>query len=152
MIAKYKRLVKYEARLVIWEIILAGIATIILSLIASNLLKALNYELVMQSYVALNSGIVIAIFIALFHGTNKNIEIFKQFRNASRQVYVIFLINSVIVCFVSVLVHNISLKPEIVVLDNQIGFNIFALSIASIVTLKNIYLIYRLLQINFRTP
>lgn len=152
MASNRKHRIRYEVRLVFWEVLIASLIGTFLAFTVQNSLMGLNFDAVMQSLVALNSGIIIALFVALFHGTNRNVEIFKQFRNATRQVYLVFLMNSVLVCLMSVFVHNISLKPEIAVLPNQMTFNLIASSIAIVVTAKNIHLIYRLLQINLRTP
>jgi Na+/H+-dicarboxylate symporter len=150
MDTEHKGHIKYVIGLILKELLVAAVLGIILSIFAREYLTGINYEGLLQALVALNSGIIIAMFVALFHSPNKNIESFKKFTRAAKQVYLIFLVNSAIACISVMLINNID-SIQSAELPNQIVFNIFAALAAAVATAKNVHLVYRLLQINFRT-
>lgn|GEM_PF-3084577 len=112
---------------------------------------SLNYESLIDSMIALNSGIIIALFVALFQGDEKNMQNFKKFKRASKQLYLVFLVNSLITCLASLVVNNVIesyiFKPG----DWTLFVTIFGAAIATVLCIVNLWLVYKLLNINYRT-
>jgi len=138
---------RYVVKLLIIELLLAATFGSLLLWLLNQHLQHLNYELLLNSLVSLNAGIIIAMFVALFHSENKNIENFRKFQRAAKQVYLIFLLNSAITCFSAIFITNITTET----IQNQLSFNVYATLVALMATAKNVHLVYNLLQINFRT-
>ena len=139
----------YVVKLVVSEVFVAAAIATVLTFTMWKVLVNLNYEALLTSLVSLNAGIIIAMFVALFHSENKNIGNFKKFHRAAKQVYLIFLVNSAIACLMTLFISNAGADQQ--ALQYQTTFNITAGLIAVVVTLKNVNFVYKLLQINFRT-
>ncbi len=142
---------RYVSWLVAKEIGLAIILAFSIWYFLGKWIYTFNYESLVSSMVALNSGIIIALFVALFQGGEENIQNFKKFKTASKQLYLIFLVNSVIVCFVSLFVSNAvdsySFKPW----DWTVFATILGAITATIPSIVNVRFVYKLLRINYRT-
>lgn len=141
---------RYVVKLFVKELVVGLILGGLFAYFLRTQLEFVNFELYIQALVALNSGIIIAMFVALFHSTNENIANFKKFSTAAKQVYLIFLINSIVVCFISLFMNNIDNDTPHSVVSISMTSNLLAGFIAGAASGVNVYLVYKLLQINFR--
>lgn len=137
---------RYEYKVFGLEFLLISVLTVIVFLgnPNSSLNDYINVPGLATSLVALNSGITIAIFLALFHSDNKNVENFRKFKTAAKQAYKIFLINAVLVCLSTVLIQE-ELSSQL-----SVNLGLTGLSIALTGTLVNIWHIFDLVSIMFR--
>lgn len=142
---------KYVSKLLLKEVGVAIILGVAVWYFLGRWIYTFNFEALVGSMVALNSGIIIALFVALFQGDEENIQNFKKFKTASKQLYLIFLINSVLVCFVSLLVTNPSEDYLFHTNDTGLLTTLIGASIATIPSLVNVRFVYKLLRINYRT-
>lgn len=76
---------------------------------------------------------------------------FKKFKRASKQLYLVFLVNSLITCLASLVVNNVIesyiFKPG----DWTLFVTILGAAIATVLCIVNLWLVYKLLNINYRT-
>ena len=137
---------RYEYKVFGLEFLLISVLTVVVFLVNPNssLNDYINVPGLATSLVALNSGITIAIFLALFHSDNKNVENFRKFKTAAKQAYKIFLINAVLVCLSTVLIQE-ELSSQL-----SINLGLTGLVIALTGTLVNIWHIFDLVTIMFR--
>lgn len=142
---------RYVSWLVAKEIGLAIVLAFVTWYFLGRWMHAFNYEGLVSSMVALNSGIIIALFVALFQGGEENIQNFKKFKTASKQLYLIFLVNSVIVCFVSLFVSNMVDSYIFQQWDWALFVTILGAITATIPSVVNVQFVYKLLRINYRT-
>lgn len=142
---------RYVTKLLLKEVGIAVVVGAVVWYLVGRWVHTFNYEALVGSMVALNSGIIIALFVALFQGDEENIQNFKKFKTASKQLYLIFLINSLLVCFSSLLVSN---TPDSYVFQNYdwaLLVTIIGATIAAVPSLVNVRFVYKLLRINYRT-
>lgn len=137
---------RYEYKVFGLEVLLIAVLSVIIFLVSpsQSLNDYVNIPGLATSLVALNSGITIAIFLALFHSDDKNVENFRKFKTASKQAYKIFLVNAVLVCLSTAVIQE--------ELNSQIALNLglAGLTVAIIGTFVNIWHIFDLVGIMFR--
>lgn len=114
-----------------------------------SFLGRLNYSGFVQSFVALNSGVIIAVFIAIFNSDNKNMELFRAFTKASKQAYIILLLNTAMICVTSLFINNLNTDSSLV-LPHQLTLNVILSFYTFIITLGSLYITLILLRIYFR--
>lgn len=148
MVRPLKKIIPYEVRLIAGELFFGTALAALLNYLISGPLLKLNYELLSQSLFAFNSGIIVAMFIALFHGNNKNIDNFKKYKKAARQIYIILLVNGIMVCLSAVFIRNFTAGADLP--SYQPFLNVLVTAIALSASAVNTRLIIRLLQISFR--
>ena len=68
--------VRYPVKLISLELVVSVAAALLVHWLVPSVGSKLNYELFGQTIVTLNSGIIIAIFLALFHSSNEGIDNF----------------------------------------------------------------------------
>ena len=105
----------------------------------------------MQTAVALNTGVLIAIFISLFYGNEESMTIFKKQKNASKQVISILITNTAIIAGLALFVNNIS-DGTISVSQSGVSLwiNLISIALVSILTYGSMSSIYSLIKISLR--
>jgi hypothetical protein len=137
---------RYVLKVIVWEIAITAVFAVIISFLFTNYVWRLNFEQFLQALVNLNAGVIIAIFLAVFNSSNKNIENFRKFTAASRQLYIIILINCALVCVSTIFVNNLDkFEPSL-----QLTANITVGFLATIASTKNLQLVYKILAVYFR--
>jgi hypothetical protein len=154
MIKLFGKVVPYHIAVFIGELIYSTILSGILLIVAfkfnSNIFLTLNYDALMQSLIALNSGILVAIFVALFYSNEENMTILKKFKNASRQTVTILLVNSFSVGVATLFTMNIPDLTEGSDTDRLLWSNLMAISISLVVTVVNASEVYQLVKLSLR--
>lgn len=142
----------YLPRTIIKQFVIALVAACLACYLTSryDLSIKLNFESMIEAFVNLNAGIIIAIFLALFSSSNSNITNFKKFVRAARQVYALFLINSAIVCSTSLFIVNVDSGQIVRMFLDQQSMNIIFSTIAIVFSFSNLRLVYSILKIAFR--
>ena len=129
------------------EILVAVISALLLNWLAPSLLSHLNVSAYVQGLIAFNSGIIIALFVALFHSSDSSIVAFKKFKLAASQVYTILIVNSILVCFCALFIPSAESTTEIVKTNL---LQVTGTTLATIGSAVNVYIIYKLLSVYFR--
>ena len=144
--------VNYVLKVIVLEIFISVAVSLVLRWLVNhyNLELKLNFEALLNAFVNLNAGIIIAIFLSIFNSTNKNIEQFREFKNASKQAYILLLYNSAVACVVSLFVTNTNTDNSVILYSHQQSMNILFATISATVTIFNLYLVYKTLTIVFR--
>lgn len=117
---------------------------------AIGFLNVLNYDALLQSLVALNSGILIAIFVALFFGNEESMTILKKFRPASRQTVIVLLINSFLVGAATLFAMNFPDQPSPSQITYLTWTNIISCTVAIVATVANAYEVFQLVKLSLR--
>ncbi|MDB5169165.1 MAG: hypothetical protein JWO41_521 [Candidatus Saccharibacteria bacterium] len=144
--------ISYVVKIISIEVLASAVSGL-LACVASfhyQLHLKLNFDSLVNALVSLNSGIIIAIFLALFHSSNANIENFRKFTKAAKQLYMIFLINCIIACVATLFVANTNSGFVIKALRDQQSLNIIFTIVSIAVSLVNVNLVYKLISIQFR--
>lgn len=136
---------RYEVRLIFGELLAVALLTLVASFWYLNLFKDLNTEAFVQGLIAFNSGIIIALFVALFHSSDANIMAFKKFKLAASQIYKVLIVNSILVCLCALFTPS-SDGPVVASMLPQLAGTL----LAGICSAVNVYIIYRLLSVYFR--
>lgn len=131
------------------QLVVSLLSLALLVYVGGSFLERLNYAGFVQSFVALNSGVIIAVFIAIFNSDNKNMELFRTFTKASKQTYVILLLNTALICVASLFINNISGDSSLV-LPYQLELNVILSFYTFVLTMGSLYITLILLRIYFR--
>jgi hypothetical protein len=131
------------------QLVVSLLSLILLTYIDTSFLERLNYTGFVQSFVALNSGVIIAVFIAIFNSDNKNMELFRTFTKASKQTYVILLLNTALICVASLFINNIGIEGSLG-LPHQLTLNVMLSFYTFVLTMGSLYITLILLRIYFR--
>lgn len=140
---------RYITKFQIVQLTVSLLSLALLAYISSGFLERLNYAGFVQSFVALNSGVIIAVFIAIFNSDNKNMELFRTFTKASKQTYVILLLNTALICVSSLFINNIGGDGSLV-LPHQLTLNVMLSFYTFVLTMGSLYITLILLRIYFR--
>jgi hypothetical protein len=133
--------------MVFGEIAIAVIVALLLNWLTPSFLAHLNVSAYVQGLISFNSGIIIALFVALFHSSDSSIVAFKKFKLAASQVYTILIVNSILVCLCALFIPSAEATTE-VVKGNTL--QLIGTTLATIGSAVNVYIIYKLLSVYFR--
>lgn len=114
-----------------------------------NLILNLNFEALADSLVSTNAGIIIAIFLGVFYSSNSNMEQFRSFTKATKQAFIILIVNSITIALTSLFITNTSDGKMINAFHDQQSLNIISVIICLTAFIMNTTLIYRVLKIHF---
>jgi len=123
---------------IFWPLLIAGIATTILSLMNIDISKLVNNEQFYQAAVTFTTGALISVFLAVFASPAKHIERLREL-SGTTTIYFVAILDLVII-----VLSGLGLNNSISLLSMSILFIVAALMIDAV------YMIMRLVYISFK--